>query len=115
MMDYIGRNYDPSDYNCAHFLADWYRDKLGIEIPTGSVWELSFAVWLRRHFTEIPEPVENCVVLMTTFGMRHIGVYSRYGVYHNYRAGKSHGSVVHWELGLVKRNYQQVSFWQWSK
>ena len=45
----------------------------------------------------------------------HIGVYSDHGVYHNYKAGKALGSVVHWNLGVVKRNYQRVSYWKWSQ
>jgi len=110
----VGKHYDNERYNCAHFVAEWYRN-LGIEIPTGDVFELSFLVWMRRHFTRVPSPVDNTLVLMTIGGDRHIGVYSDYGVYHNYKIGNSHGSVVHWDLGVILRTYDEVSYWIWSQ
>ena len=112
----IGRHYDRENYNCAHFVADWFKSRLGIEIPTGNVWELSFAIWLRKHFTEISKPEENCIVLMDLHsGSRHIGVYYNFGVYHNYQAGFAYGSVVHWSTGQIKRTYKKVTYWKWSQ
>lgn len=110
----IGRHYRKDSYNCAHFVADWYREKLGIEIPTGNVWEMSFIIWLRRNFKQISKPTNNCLVVMECYGTRHIGVYADYGVYHNYRVGEHHGSVVQWTLGQIKRNYHEVTYWLWS-
>ena len=53
---------------------------------------------------------ENCIVLMDLHsGSRHIGVYSNFGVYHNYQAGFAYGSVVHWSTGQIKRTYKAVS------
>lgn len=112
-MSFVGRHYENERYNCAHFVADWYRD-LGIDIPTEGVFELSFLVWMRRHFTQVTTPEENTLVLMTTSGNRHIGVYADYGVYHNYKIGESHGSVVHWDLGVILRTYDEVTYWIWS-
>ncbi len=109
----IGKHYNRREYNCAHFVADWY-DQLGIEIPRKGVFELSFLVWMRKHFIQVCLPVTNALVLMTKNGERHIGVYADYGVYHNYRSGTKHGSVVHWDLGVIKRNYDEVTYWVWS-
>jgi hypothetical protein len=44
----------------------------------------------------------------------HVGVYYDYGVYHNYKPERAAGAVVHWDLGVVKRNFEKVSYWQWS-
>lgn len=109
----IGKHYDLKHYNCAHFVAEWYQ-RLGIEIPKEGVFELSFLVWMRKHFTRVKTPVDNCLVLMTLRGERHIGVYANYGVYHNYKIGTKHGSVVHWDIGVINRNYDEVTYWVWS-
>lgn len=110
----IGRHYSRSGYNCAHFVADWYEN-LGIQIPREGVFELSFLVWMRKHFNRVNTPVDNCLVLMTIKGERHIGVYADYGVYHNYQVGNKHGSVVHWDIGVIHRNYDEVTYWVWSQ
>jgi len=110
----VGKHYDIKNYHCAHFVAQWYRDRLGIDIPVSHAFETSFVVWMRRHFTPIQTPVSDCLVLMTKAGERHVGVYADYGVYHNYKAGNALGAVVHWDLGVIKRNYDEVSFWLWS-
>ena len=114
-MNGIGRHYQREHYNCAHFVADWYREKLGITIPTGNVWDLSFVYWLRRNFKQSPKPVENCMVVMTGLGTRHIGVYADHGVYHNYQIGDRPGAVVQWTVGQIKRNYNEVTYWIWSQ
>ncbi len=111
----IGKHYDYHNYNCAHFVAEWYREKLGINIPDGSVFELSFSRWMARHFVEISQPVENCLVTMKQHRDAHVGVYADYGVYHNHKIGNRAGSVVHWPLSVTQRNYKEVRFWQWSK
>lgn len=108
----IGTHYR-DDFNCAHFVAKWYAEKLDIEIPIVDEFEISFVRWMRKHFVKINRPEENCLVTMNQNKTSHIGVYSDWGVYHNYKAGKALGSVVHWNLGVVKRNYQKVSYWKW--
>lgn len=111
----IGKHYREKDYHCAHFLAEWYRVKLGIEIPIVDEFEISFVRWLRRHFIQVSAPVDNCLVNMMSHGVRHVGVYAEYGVYHNYRANNKHGSVIHWDIGVVNRNYEEVTYWIWSQ
>lgn len=110
----IGRHYR-DDYNCGHFVSDFYREKLGIEIPTDNQFDISFVRWLRHNFKQVDKPVENCLVRMNNRRCNHIGVYADYGVYHNYKANNKHGAVVHWTLGVVKRNYEKVTYWIWSK
>ena len=110
----IGAHYR-HDFNCAHFVALWYQEKLSIEIPIVNEFELSFVRWMRKHFTKIESPEDNCLVKMQSNNDNHIGIYSNYGVYHNYKAGNSHGSVIHWDMGVVNRNYKKVTFWQWSQ
>jgi hypothetical protein len=108
-------HYSRDNYNCAHFVADWYAKKLGVIIPVTNLFELSFVHWMRRNFTRIDKPVDNCLVYMKQDGCTHIGVYSDYGVYHNYKRGNAKGAVVHWQLGVVNRNYKKVSYWLWSQ
>lgn len=111
----IGTHYDLENYNCAHFVAAWYSEKLNIEMKVTDEFGLSFLRWMRKHFTKIEKPENNCLVNMQSNKTTHIGVYSDYGVYHNYKAGKSKGSVVHWDMGVVNRNYNKVTFWKWSQ
>jgi cell wall-associated NlpC family hydrolase len=111
----IGKHYSYEHYNCAHFFAEWYRQKLGIEIPVTDQFELSFILWLRRHFKQIDKPVEHCLVYMKQRNLTHVGVYADNGVYHNFKPARAKGSVVHWPLGVIQRNYEKVSFWQWSE
>ena len=111
----IGSHYNSENFNCAHFVAQWYSDKLCIEIPVVDEFELSFVRWMRKHFVKIDKPENDCLVNMQSDNNSHVGVYSDYGVYHNYKVGKSKGSVVHWELGVVMRNYKKVTFWKWSQ
>lgn len=111
----IGTHYHIDTFNCAHFVAHWYSDKLNIEIPIVDEFELSFIRWMRKHFTKIDKPENNCLVNMQSANSSHVGIYSDYGVYHNYKAGKSKGSVVHWDLGVITRNYEKVTYWKWSQ
>ncbi len=110
----IGKHYDRDNYNCAHFVADWYSEKLGIIIPVINEFDISFVKWMRSNFTEINSPHENCLVLMQNHRACHIGVYSDNGVYHNYQAStKTKGAVVHSQLGFIKRSYNKVTYWKW--
>jgi hypothetical protein len=113
MKKYAHYNYE--HYNCAHFVATWYAEKLGIEMPVTNQFELSFVRWMRNHFIRIDTPVENCLVYMKSHGTSHVGVFSDYGVFHNLKCGNAKGAVVHWDLGVVKRNYEKVSYWLWSQ
>ncbi len=110
----IGKHYSIKDYHCAHFLAEWYETRLGVTIPIVGEFEVSFMRWMRKHFTQIDNPVDNCLVYMYKNKTAHVGVYFDYGVYHNYKPARSAGAVVHWDLGVVKRNFEKVSYWQWS-
>ena len=111
----IGRHYS-NKYHCAHFVADWYKEKLDIEIPIVREFEISFVFWMRRHFTQIPIPEENCLVKMKTRqDAAHVGVFSDFSVYHNYKANDGNGAVCRWPLGIIQRNYKEVTFWRWSE
>lgn len=111
----IGKHYNYETYNCAHYVSEWYSEKLNIEIPTYNQFDISFVRWLRHNFTEVLKPTDNCIVVMKDEKVNHIGIYCDYGVYHNYQVRGSNGSVVHWPLGVVKRNYKKVTYWLWSK
>lgn len=112
----IGRHYRKHSYNCANFVSDWYKEKLNIEIPVVNEFDRSFVVWMRRNFMDVIQPQENDLVLMVCrSGEYHIGVYHNYGVIHNYKTAKSHGSVCWDTLLAVKKNYQKVTFHRWSK
>jgi len=109
-------NYDREHFNCAHFVAHWYREKLGIEIPVKDEFDRSFMVWMRRHFTRIRQPEDHCLVLMVNMdGSYHIGVWYDYGVWHNFKPSIGHGAVSKWILGSVKQYYWKVSFYKWSQ
>lgn len=115
-MSHVGKHYVKDRYNCANFVSEWYRDKLGIEIPVINEFSRSFLVWMRRNFTDITTPENNCLVLMiTNEGTYHVGVYESGGVWHNFRPSRGHGAVCKWTLGSIKAHYKRVSFHKWSK
>ncbi|QGF20994.1 hypothetical protein PP409_gp28 [Vibrio phage Seahorse] len=115
-MNLVGKHYSKKNYNCAHFVSDWYKEKLGIEVPVINEFGLSFVVWMKRHFNEITKPCEHCLVLMINLdGSYHIGVYHDLGVWHNFNPSVGSGSVVKWTLGSVNSYYKKVSFHEWSK
>lgn len=112
----IGTHYNTEEYNCAHYVCSWYKEKLNIEIPVLNVFELSFVSWLRKHFKPVRRPVNNDLVLMVNFdGSYHIGVYFNNGVNHNFKPTVGLGSVCWHSLNSIKSNYSNVRFFTWSK
>ena len=112
----VGDKYDAVNSNCAHFVASWYKDNLGVTIPTTNTFEVSFVLWMRRHFKQIPFPVDGCLVKMKNHsGEAHVGVFTNYLVMHNFKPPNKKGSVCCWTLSAVKFNYKEVTFWRWSK
>lgn len=114
----IGKTYVKDTYNCASFVAEWYRDKLSIDLPVTGGFEFTrqFVVWMRKHFTEIKQPENHCLVLMQTImGEYHVGVWYDYSVWHNVKPDNAQGGVCRWTLNAVKTNYQKVNFYQWSQ
>lgn len=112
----VGTRYIKNEYNCADFVADWYREKLGVNIPVINEFSRSFVIWMRKNFADIDEPEDNCLVLMVNLdGSYHVGVYYDFGVWHNFKPSIGNGSVCKWTLGSVKHYYKKVSFHKWSK
>tara|TARA_R110002020_G_scaffold67718_4_gene177634 strand:- start:5876 stop:6217 length:342 start_codon:yes stop_codon:yes gene_type:complete len=110
----IGNHYR-NDYHCAHFFAEWYAENLGIHIPIERAFEISFVLWLRRNFVQIEQPEENCLIKMTTPDDRaHVGVYSNFTVWHNYKVTGTNGAVCRDSLGMIQRTYGKVTFWKWN-
>ena len=112
----IGKHYKKQSYNCAHFVSQWYKERLDIEIPVLNEFSRSFVIWLRKHFEPIPLPEDNCLVLMVNAdGSYHIGVYYDLGVHHNFKPSIGHGAVCKWALSAVNTYYTKVSFHKWSQ
>jgi len=112
----VGKHYKKHGYNCADFVAEWYKKQLNVTIPVVNEFDRSFLVWMRKNFTDIKSPEEHCLVLMMNpGGGYHIGVYHDYGVYHNFKPNTGHGSVCKWTMGSIKTYYSKVSFHKWSQ
>ena len=105
----IGRHYDYKLYNCAHVVADWYRENLGVEFPTDNTFSRKFALWIRHNFTPIESPEQECLVVAEQYdGALHVGVYDRFMVTHNYKPGDAKGGVCRCPLGIIKRTSKKV-------
>ena len=112
----IGTHYRRDGYNCANFVSDWYRDRLGITIPVVNEFGRSFLVWMRKNFTDISLPEDNCLVLMINLdGSYHVGVYHQGFVHHNFKPSIGLGSVSAWVMSSVTSYYSKVSFHKWSQ
>ena len=108
--------YDIDNYNCAHFVADWYKNKLDIDIPVINEFGLSFAMWLRRHFTRIDRPEPHSLVIMTNRdGTLHVGVFYGGMIRHNFKPANGRGSPCAWTLTSARNEYKKVEFAKWSK
>lgn len=115
MREYIGRHYNIDNYHCANLVADYYRDKFNVELPVDEAFNVSFTRWMRKHCEPIALPVNDCIVRMRKDGRTHVGIYTEYGVLHNFKPFYGLGSVVHWPLGVVTRNYDKVEYFKWSE
>lgn len=97
-------------------MADWYKQNKGITIPTGKTFELSFLIWMRRHFRQISFPKQGCLVKMKTHcGGAHVGIFTDFLVLHNFKPTISVGSVCKWTLGSVTTHYKEVTYWEWQE
>lgn len=91
---YFGAKYHPRKYNCAHFVADVWKDLTGIDasIPLGSfltskserdAWKFG-----RRQFQPIKEPQDPCIALFKAPRIQaHIGIYIRGKILHLFHRG----------------------------
>ncbi len=112
----IGTEYNKQNYNCAHYVADWYKEKLKIEIPVDDVFDRRFVVWMRSNFEQVAQPSDHSLVLMVNHDdTYHIGVYYNFRIYHNFKPAIGNGSVCNWTMGAVQAYFKQVRFYQWSQ
>lgn len=104
----IGKLYDREHYNCSHVVADYYRDRLGVIIPSGApgAWGLRFIRWMRRTHTEIPQAAQDCLILVKQRdGSLHVGVWDDGMMLH----GHNDGQVIRSPLVLIRGD---ISFWR---
>lgn len=107
----IGTPYDEKNYNCAHYVIDWYKSKNKIVTAPTNVYSRAFVVSLFRQFTEVCTPIDDDLVVMYYPDRRvHIGVYSGGFIYHNYKPELSLGSVVKWTPGVTKRVFPEIRY-----
>lgn len=112
----IGKHYNKKEYNCAHYVAEWYKERLDVSIVVENEFERSFLMWMRRHFADVKKPEDHCLVMMKQLdGSYHIGVYHNYRVHHNFKPVGGKGAVCSWTLGSIKSYYTEVSYHKWSK
>ncbi len=110
----IGKEYSERDYNCAHFVAEYYKKNFDIDVPTGEVFSREFVIWMRKHFQPIQTPCEHALVLMVNYdGTYHVGVYCNFMVKHNFKPVRGNGSVCAWTMSAVNKYYKEVRFYQW--
>lgn len=115
-MNFIGKHYT-QEYDCASFVAEWFKVRLGITLPDFRGGKLAQVRWLRNNFTPVDKPVDNCIVYMRTITDKmHVGVYYKGNVYHNNGSGKrgTHGAVVASRLSAIKANFNNIRFGVWS-
>lgn len=113
---YVGKHYNEKEYNCAHYVAQIFKEHMNVEIPTGYVFDRKFVIWMRRNFEQVFKPEDGCLVLMTNIDSSyHVGVYGNYGVYHNFKPEVGNGAVCKWQMSAVKAYYKEVRFYKWSQ
>ena len=110
--------YDAKTYNCAHHMAKTLNDRVGAEISfsDGDEWQVQFLRKLKRDFTKIRLPVDNCLVVMSDLsGGLHVGVYRNYLVEHNHKSSAAAGSVIMSDLGTIRSQYKRIRYYDYNK
>ncbi|MBB5411911.1 hypothetical protein HDG34_005877 [Paraburkholderia sp. HC6.4b] len=113
MMPPVGTPYHRERYNCAHYVADYYRETLGIVAPTasaGSEWERGFMIWMRQHFVPAIAPVDGALVVMLSRAGLHVGVYRDWLVWHC-NNGPDSGQVMGSSLSVLRMEYRKIRFY----
>jgi len=116
MNNFIGKHYS-KEYDCASFVSEWFKVRLGIELPDFRGGKMAQVRWLRNNFTPVDEATDNCIVYMRTITDKmHVGVYYNGYVYHNNGTGEvgTHGAVVATKLTVIKNNFYNIRFGKWS-
>lgn len=110
----IGREYHRDSYNCSHVVADYYRDRLGVTIPSGAPesWGLSFIRWMRKTHRRIPKAEQDCLILVRQRnGELHVGVWDNNLMLHGFSDPSSGGGqVIRSPLVLIRG---EISFWRY--
>lgn len=110
---FLNKSYDASKYNCAHLVAEAWKDETGVDIAHTLAGFLLPPADRRvilsecRHFTPIPAPVSPCIVLMQQRRRApHVGIFLRGRVLHIKRSG-----VEFQPLDVVKIGFSRVRFY----
>lgn len=109
-MTAVGKLYDRENYNCSHLVADYYLERLGVTIPSGSPqsWGLSFIRWMRRTHQRIPHAEQDCLILVRQRdGSLHVGVWDTGLMLHAH----SDGQVIRSPLALIRG---EITFWRYN-
>lgn len=107
------------EYNCASYAIDRINEihGAGIKVGRGTEWQAAFLPYLRRWFTPIDLPNENCLVVMKALdGCLHLGIYRNYLVEHNYKPQCGAGCVIKSDLGTIRCEFnKRVRFYAYNK
>lgn len=104
----LGKPYDANTYNCVDFAWGVFADS-GVEVPDISHCRTSpgFFRILRKHWQPaIWPPEENDLVVMTSLGRWHIGVWKSGKVWH------CEGQAQATDYGTIKAMYNRVEFYR---
>lgn len=106
----IGSHYSKTNYNCAHFVMDYYDIKSNLHTFT-----YDFIRLLKTNFVKINTPDDDCLVVMTNLdGSLHVGIHKSNSVIHNWApGGGSKGSVIITPLTIIKLKYHKIRFYRW--
>lgn len=109
--------YNKESYNCAHHAIAVINSAVGsnIHFSDGDEWQVEFLRKLKKEFTRIKKPVDNCLVVMNDLtGGFHLGVYNNFQVEHNYNPMTGAGSVVKSDLGTIRTHYKRIRFYDYN-
>jgi len=104
--------YDKQKYNCAHHAINRINEchNTDIHFADGDEWQVSFIRMMRKRFTEVSKPVNNCLVVMTSRGVFHLGFFTNWMIEHNYNTG-GNGSVILSDIGTINSDFERVRYY----
>ncbi len=84
-MSEIGTPYDYVNYNCAHAVADWYKEHFNLELDCSNTFSIAFIKMLRSQFQWVLLPQHgDLAVMKMREGSLHVGIYDNGYIRHNY-------------------------------
>lgn len=110
---YLFKKYNTDTYNCAHFVADVWKDLTGTDIQEylecflKPKKERGVSMTLRKHFERLDQPQTPCIALLQRIKYApHVGIYIGRRILHLHARGAQYADPE-----VVQIRYRTISYY----